>query len=89
MDNQKGFKVTFELRLGALIRDMFGKELGKGDMVPVEGAMLVRVGGLGVLIRLWPVTTLKGSYDTWLRAACRQSLPPHPPVSCSVALGCT
>lgn len=56
MENQKGFKVTFELRLGALIRDMFGEELGKGDLVPVEGAVLVRVGGLGVLIRLGPVT---------------------------------
>lgn len=48
MDNQKGFKVTFELRLGALIRDMFGKELGKGDIVPVEEDMCLCVlGGWG------------------------------------------
>lgn len=41
MRNEKEFRMTFALRLGALIRNTYDKELEEGDVVPVEGAVLM------------------------------------------------
>lgn len=50
MGNQKEFRMTFALRLGALIRNTYDKELEEGDVLPVAGAVLVWGGDLQTLV---------------------------------------
>lgn len=42
--------MTFALRLGALIRNTYDKELEEGDVLPVAGAVLVGGGDLQTLV---------------------------------------